>query len=153
MPQATKQQDVELILKLYALRREPEMRKARAWYFTEFNPTSAADIGRLFVSGYQSSAWYRMLTSYWDMAASFVLNGGIDEQIFLAASTEHIGVFAKLEPFLAEMRVLSGETDYLINLEQVVLKTPDIKAVLERRRKTFASWAKAACREKDTELS
>ena len=148
--EATKQHDVELVLKLYELRRDPEMRKAREWYFTEFNPANATDIGRVFASGYQASGYYRMLTSYWDMAASLVLNGGIDEQIFLAANTEHIGVFAKIEPFIAEMRAASGEADYLSNLEQLVMKTPDVQIVLERRRKVFATWTKAAQREKNT---
>jgi hypothetical protein len=139
---ATKQHDVELILKLYELRREKRMRRARAWYFTKFNPTSAADIGRLFASGERASAHYRMITSYWDMAASFVINGGIDEKLFLDANTEHIGVFAKIEPFIAELREAAGEPDYLLHLEQLVRRTPDAEAVMERRRKIFARWAK-----------
>ncbi|MFN7931217.1 MAG: hypothetical protein U0Y68_25470 [Blastocatellia bacterium] len=40
----SKQSDVMAILKLYELRREEQMRRARKWFFTEFNPTSAADI-------------------------------------------------------------------------------------------------------------
>jgi hypothetical protein len=143
---ATKQHDVELILKLYELRREKRMRRARAWYFTKFNPTSAADIGRLFTSGERESSYYRMLTSYWDMAASFVINGGIDEQLFLNANTEHVGVFAKLEPFIAELREVAGEPDYLLHLEQLVLRIPDAQAAMARRRQLFARWSKAGKR-------
>ena len=139
---ATKQHDVELILKLYELRREKRMRRARAWYFTKFNPASAADIGRLFASGERASSYYRMITSYWDMAASFVLNGGIDEKLFLDANTEYIGVFAKLEPFITELREAAGEPDYLTHLEQLVRRVPDAEAIMERRRKVFARWAK-----------
>lgn len=139
---ATKQHDVELILKLYELRRAKRMRSARAWYFTKFNPASAADIGRLFATGERASSYYRMITSYWDMAASFVVNGGIDEKLFLAANTEHIGVFAKLEPFIAELREAAGEPDYLLQLEQLVRRIPAAGAVMERRRKLFARWAK-----------
>lgn len=97
----------------------------------------------MFASGYEASENYRMLTSYWDMAASFVLNGGIDEKVFLDSNTEHIGVFARLEPFIAEMRELAGEPDYLSNLEQLVMKTPNAKEVMERRRKLFARWIQA----------
>src|SRR5262245_37956367 len=142
MTKATKQHDVELILKLYELRREKRMRRARTWYFTKFNPVSAADIGRLFASGERESSYYRMITSYWDMAASFVLNGGIDEKLFLDANTEHVGVFAKLEPFIAELREAGGEPNYLLHLEQLVRRIPDAEAVMERRRKIFARWAK-----------
>ena len=146
--EATKQRDVDLVLKLYELRREKEMRSARAWFFTDFNPTSAQHIAQMINGSQSSSAHFRMLTSYWDMAASFVLNGGIDERIFLDANTEHIGVYAKLAPFLAEFRVLSQEPEYLMHLENLVKKTPNVQTVLERRRKLFANWTKVALREK-----
>lgn len=138
-----KQHDVELILKLYELRRDETMRRARNWFFTEFQPGSAKDIARLMGSSLEASAHYRMLTSYWDMAASFVINGGIDEQLFLAANTEHVGVYARLEPFLAEVRELFGESDYLLHLEQLVLRIPNAKEITANRRKLFARWAKS----------
>ena len=130
------------ILKLYELRREPEMRAARQWYFTDFAPQTAMDIIALFRGGERASANYRMITSYWDMASSFVLNGGIDEKMFADAGTEHIFVYAKIHPFLAEIRQLFGEPDYLLNLEQLVLKTPDIEAKLESRNRLIKIWTK-----------
>lgn len=141
---AENQADVMAILKLYELRRDEKMRAARAWYFTEFNPESASDIGNLLLSGEASSAYYRMLTSYWEMAASFVNNGGIDEKMFLDANTEHIAVYSKLEPFVAEIREVFGETNYMVNLEQLVMKVPHAKEIMAARRKLFAQWAKAA---------
>lgn len=141
----SKQHDVELILKLYELRRDERMRVARAWFFAEFQPTVAKDIIRLMSSGEGPSASYRMLTSYWDMAASFVNNGGIDEKLFLDANTEHVAVYAKLEPFLAEVRQLFG-AEYLAHLEQLVLKIPNAQEQLAGRRKLLAAWAKADSR-------
>jgi hypothetical protein len=139
----TKSHDVEVILKLYELRREEKMRHARNWYFHDFQPETAKEIVNLILSGLESSAHYRMVTSYWDMAASFVNNGGIDEKLFLDANTEHIGVFARIEPFIAEIREAFGEPDYLIHLEQLVMKTPNAREVMANRRKLFARWAKA----------
>ena len=52
-----KQQDVGLILKLYELRRDEMMRRARNWYVTEFQPESAKDIIRLMLSGQEQSAY------------------------------------------------------------------------------------------------
>jgi hypothetical protein len=139
----TKQADVMAILKLYELRRDEKMRAARAWFFTEFNPTSAADIVKLMFSGQEQSAHYRMITSYWDMASSLVNNGGIDEQLFLDANSEHLGVLAKLEPFLAEVReAFGGDATYLAHLETLVMKIPHAKQIMAGRRKLFASWAK-----------
>src|SRR5947207_1568379 len=101
-----KQSDVIAILKLYELRRDKEMRKARAWYFSEFAPQNAMDILKLYRGGERASAYFRMVTSYWDMAASFVNNGAIDAKTFLDANTEHVFVFTKIQPFLAEIRTV-----------------------------------------------
>lgn len=139
-----KQQDVLAILKLYELRRDPQMRAARAWYSTEFAPTSAMDIIGLYRGGQAASANFRMVTSYWDTAASLVLNGGIDEKMFLDANTEHIFIYAKVQPYLAEIRQLFGEPDYLIHLETLVLKVPDIETKLENRRRLAGIWAKGS---------
>lgn len=136
-----KQADVMAILKLYELRRDEQLRRARQWYLAEFNPTSGKEIVILDLSGERESANFRMVTSFWDMACSLVNNGAIDEKLFLDANTEHIVVFAKLQPHLAEMRELFGEPDYLDNLEKLVSKIPDVESKLENRRKLMARWA------------
>ena|SRR5215204_6691092 len=137
-----KQTDVMAILKLYELRREPEMRAARQWYFSQFAPQSAMDIIALYRGGERASANFRMITSYWDMASSFVLNGGIDEKMFFDSGTEYIFVYSKIQPFLAEIRELFKEPEYLINLENLALKTPHIEAKLESRKRLAAIWTK-----------
>lgn len=137
-----KQQDVMAILKLYELRRDDRMRVARAWYFSEFAPKSAMDIIALYRGGQEASANFRMVTSYWDTAASLVLNGGIDEKMFLDANTEHIFIYAKVQPYLAEIRQLFGEDDYLIHLETLVMKIPDIETKLENRRRLIGIWTR-----------
>jgi len=139
-----KSQDVALILKLYELRREEGIRRSRKWYFTEFDPQNAEDVVKIFTSGHDSSAYYRMITSYWEMAASFVNNGGIDEKMFLDANGEHVGVFSKVEPFIEDVRKAIGLPDYLRQLETLVNKTPNAKERLERMRGVFARWSKIA---------
>jgi len=137
-----KQTDVMAILKLYELRRDEKMRAARAWFFSEFAPKSAMDIIGLYRAGERESANFRTVTSYWDMASSFVLNGAIDEKMFLDANGEHIFVYAKIQPFLAEIRGLFNEPEYLINLEQLVLKIPNVETKLENRKRLSAIWTR-----------
>ena len=139
-----KSQDVANILRLYELRREDGIRRARKWYFTEFSPQSAEDIARIFMSGHDGSANYRMITSYWEMAASFVNNGGIDEKMFLDANGEHIAVFSLVEPYIEEVRKLTGMPDYLRQLENLVHKTPNSKQRLDRMRGLFGRWSQVA---------
>lgn len=137
-----KQTDAIAVLKLYELRREEKMRQARAWFFSDFAPQSAADIFKLYRAGEPESAHFRTVVSYWDMAASLVLNGAIDEKIFLDANTEHIFVYAKIAPFLPEIRQLFGEPEFFTHLETLCLKIPDIETKIENRKRLFALWTR-----------
>ena len=135
----TKYEDANLILKLYELRREEVMRKARDWFLMQFNPGSIEDFTAVMMS--DKGAYFRMVTSYWDMAASFVNHGAIDEQMFTDANGEHMVVFAKVEPFLAEMRTMSGSPQYLQNLEKLVMRKPDARESLTALRERMKQWA------------
>jgi hypothetical protein len=120
-----KQEDANLILRLYELRRDEAMRQARAWFITDFSPTSTQDVFAALMG--EHSADFRMVTSYWDMAAAFVHFGAIDEEMFNGINTEHVAVYAKLQPFLAEIRAMPGVPPYLYfkHLEPLVLRLPD----------------------------
>src|SRR4030088_3273922 len=101
----SKQEDANLILKLYDLRREAVMRDARNWFFT-FNPTSVQDFIDALMG--EHSGHYRMVVSYWDMAASMVNQGAIDEDLFNASGGEMVFVYAKIAKFIPELRQLFG---------------------------------------------
>ena len=123
----SKQAEADLILKLYELRRESIMREARSWFAT-FNPKSIDDITDVLTS--DKSGYYRMVTSYWDMAASLVNNGAIDAQMFNDANGEHVFVYAKLEPFLEDLRA-QGNRQALVHLEKLVKEIPNIEERLK----------------------
>jgi hypothetical protein len=139
---STPYESATLLMRLYELRREPKMREARNWFALEFNPNTLDDVVGAVMG--PNSGHFRMVTSYWDMAASFVLNGAIDEQMFNDANGEQIGVFAKMEPFLAEYRTRMGNPKYLSQLEQVVMRRPGAKESLAAMREWFRSRAAAA---------
>ena len=128
------------ILKLYELRRNKQMRAARQWYFSEFAPTSAMDIVALYRGGERASANFRMVTSYWDTACSLVLNDGIDRKMFLDANTEHVFIYAKIADYLAEVRELFREPDFLIHLETLVRSLADFESKMETRKRLIGLW-------------
>lgn len=136
-----KSESADLILKLYDLRREEKMREARNWMMTFF-PETAADVMKTMVNP-ESSAYYRMVASYWDMAASFVNHGAIDEEMFADAHGEHIIVFSKIEPFLEEIRAIMGSPKYLANLEKLIMKAPGAKEMLAGRREMMKRMMQA----------
>ena len=121
---ADKEKSAELILKLYDLRREEVMRQARGW-FAGFHPESIEDIQRAAFG--EHSAFYRMVTSYWDMACSFVNHGALDEEMFNDANGEHVLVFSKIQPFLEQIRA-TGNPTYMSHLERAVLRMPEAEA-------------------------
>ena len=118
----SKYQEAELILKLYELRRDETMRKARDWFFLEFNPESIADFNSAMFSAH--SGHLRMVMSYWDMAAALVNHGAISPELFNDTNGEQFSVFAKLEPILPEIRAGIGP-QFLQNLEKLVDATPN----------------------------
>ena len=124
-----------LLIRLYELRRDPAMREARIWFARSFNPGTIDEVMQA-VAG-PSSADFRMVTSYWDMAASFVLNGAIDEKMFGEANGEHVIVFAKMEPILADYRARTGNPASYASLEQLVMRTPGAKDRLAALRERF----------------
>ena len=139
----SKHHDAELILKLYDLRREATMREARNWFFT-FNPTSVQDIIETLMS--EHSGHYRMVISYWDMAAAMVNHGAIDEQMFNETNGEHLFVYAKVAPLIGELRTMFANPDFLKNLEELIKRTPNYEeriSGLQERMKKFAEMRAA----------
>ncbi|MDQ3749655.1 MAG: hypothetical protein M3367_11715 [Acidobacteriota bacterium] len=138
----SKAESAELILKLYDLRREATMREARNWMISFF-PESAAEIMQAILNP-ETSAYYRMVTSYWNMAASFVNHGAIDEEMFADAHGEHFVVFSKIEPFLPELKEMTGNLNMLGNLEKLIMRQPDAKEKLAKTRASMKDWIKAS---------
>lgn len=133
-------ESADLIIKLYDLRREEVMRKAREWYTKQFHPQSAQDVVNVLTG--EHSAYFRMVTSYWEMAASFVNNGAIDWKLFMEANPgEPVNVFVKLYPHLGELRSMFAskydEAQAFQHLEQVVMQLPHAKERLAERVEQF----------------
>src|SRR5579863_1190524 len=139
----SKQEEAGLILKLYELRREETMRKARDWYFREFHPESMADFSAALFG--EHSGHLRMVVTYWDMAAAFVNQGAISLELFTETNGEYAGVFAKIEPLLPEIRATLGPR-WAVNIERLIDATPDGRkqiAALRERMKSISETLKA----------
>ncbi len=129
--------DAQIVLQLYDLRRDSEMRRARHFISAEFWPESAEDtlrVARSYPSEENTSL--RQVTSYWEMAASFVLRGALHEGIFFDASGEMYCVYAKFKPFLPEIR--QKLPYFLLTVEKVIMNTPEGRNRLERLEKRLA---------------
>ncbi|MCB1026084.1 MAG: hypothetical protein KDB79_16930, partial [Acidobacteria bacterium] len=122
MSEIDKAKSAELLIQLYDLRREKVMREARDWVFG-FHPKSADEyVAKMMEEG--EGAYLRMVTSYWEMAAGFVNHGAIDRDMFCDANGEHMVVFAKIEPLLADLREKFQNPDAFRHLEKLIDDQP-----------------------------
>jgi hypothetical protein len=124
---SNKYESMNGIIKLYDLRREPVLREAREW-FDNFYADSFDDIIELFKT--PDERYFRMTLTYWDMVASFVNHGAIDEQMFNEINGEHIAVYAKVEPFIEGLREMLQNPAGLAPLETLVFRAPNAKEIM-----------------------
>ena len=137
--------DADLTLKLYDLRRESEMRKARNYMVMQFNPQSAAE-ALAIVQGFgsQENAWLRQVLGYWDMAAAMVNLGVLHPDLFYASTGEAYLLFAKFDPHLAEIRRAIESPGFMAELEKAVNCTQKGRERLALMRKRILQRRAAA---------
>src|SRR5215472_6515888 len=109
-----------LLLRLYELRREPRMREARDWYFANYHPRSLDEMQTQAPPGTPGNASVRMVLSYWEMAASMVNRGLIDEEFFFENTGEQWAVWSRIKPTVGAMRAALKSPQYFRQLEQHV---------------------------------
>jgi hypothetical protein len=148
MPKKPTAEDAQIIMRLYDLRREPEMRKARAW-FAGFWPRSADDVIQVINAGNpQENAWFRQVSGYWDMAASFVLRGALNEDLFFDSGGEMWFVLSKVHPFLKEVRETAKVPYYFERVEKLATNSKEgrgrLQMMLKRAEARRTAAAKAS---------
>jgi hypothetical protein len=112
-------EDANLILRLFELRREEQMRRARAWFLNSFNATTVEEYQALCPPGSDPDAYFRMLVTYWDMAASFVTSGVLHQDLFLESGNELLFVWEKMKFLVPAWRGFMGNPKFLSSLEAV----------------------------------
>jgi len=148
MPKKATAEDAQIIMKLYDLRREAEMRKARAW-FAGFWPRSAEEVVHVVnAAGSQENAWLRQVSGYWEMASSLVLRGALNEELFFDSGGELWFSIAKVYPFLKDIREKAQAPYYFRHSEKLVTRTKDgrerLQMMLKRAEARRAAVAKAS---------
>ena len=131
-------QDADLIIKLYDLRRDETMRKARNYFALEFFPKSVDDVKEVLFNVQEhpeQNAYFRQVISYWEMAAAMVNHGSIDQALFLDTNGEFFVVWAKIGDYIEDLRAIFGP-QFLVNLEKMIASAPDgtqrVQAMKER---------------------
>ena len=111
--------DANLILRLYELRRDEKLRTAREWFMKNFRAKSLEEVMQMIPMGSQENAYFRMVISYWEMAASFVTAGVLNRDLFFESNGELMAVWERTRHLLPEFRAMFKNPESWKNLEQV----------------------------------
>jgi hypothetical protein len=140
-------QDSRLILQLDRLRHEIEMRKARRWWSDDFWPRNAGEYLKIEMAhGTQQNRWLRQVSTYWGMACSFVLDGTLSQKAFLRPqfSGEMFVMFAKVQPFLKQLRDRTHNPEFMANVELLILDSKEARERLREAAKRINTRMKVA---------
>jgi hypothetical protein len=117
MGEVTNEQ-ANLMLRLYEDRREPRLREAREWFSANFHVKNEEDLMRVCPPGSRENAYMRMVLGYWEMVASIVNRGLIDEEFFFESNGEQWAVWEQVKPVIVAWRAMFSSPKFLGNLEQ-----------------------------------
>ncbi|HYK91748.1 MAG TPA: hypothetical protein VE398_23480 [Acidobacteriota bacterium] len=120
-PHAT-YEDANLIMQLYDLRREEKLRKARDWFLREFRVDSVKEFFEKYPTGSEQNAFYRMVVGYWDMAASFLVQGIVHEELFFGSSGELLAVWERTKALVEDFRVWAKNPCISLNIEKAAAR-------------------------------
>ncbi|MGA3027793.1 MAG: hypothetical protein ABSF98_23800 [Bryobacteraceae bacterium] len=112
-------EDAKLILQLYEMRREHRLREARKWFTANFYCRTVEESTALCPPGSDANASLRMVTSYWEMVASFIASGVLNEELFFQSGSELLLTWTRIKPLVAGIRTAFANPIYLKNLEAV----------------------------------
>lgn len=111
--------DVNLILRLYELRREDKMRKAREWFARCFKVRTMEEFTKLCPPGSEENAYFRMVITYWEMVASFVTSGVLNQHLFFQSGRELLFVWERVSDLVPQARAANKDPVLYHNLETV----------------------------------
>src|ERR1035438_9343440 len=132
MPQLS-YDEVNLMLRLYDMRREPRLRQARAWFVEHFHPLSPEEMMQNFPQGGEENTYIRMVISYWDMVASIVNRGLIDDELFFESNGEIWVVWDRMRTIVPTWRSAFKNPHLFSNIEDTCKR---LEAWREKDRKS-----------------
>jgi hypothetical protein len=134
--------DVDLVLKLYDLRRETEMRKARA-FMMQFDPKTIDDVKAVMAPSHPENAHFRQVLSYWGMVADFAVRGLLHPEMYASHCGESLFIWVKFEPLLPQIRAEVNPM-FLVNLEKLITSSHSVHQRVGQVREMRAKMMAAA---------
>ncbi len=110
--------DVNLVIRLYELRRDERLREARRWFAASFKAKTLDEFHALCPMGSEPNESYRMVVTYWDMVASFLTSGVVNQELFFQSGGELLFVWERVRDVVPQLREANNNPQQFKNLEQ-----------------------------------
>ena len=117
-------EDAKLLLRLYDLRREKKLRRARDFVGRDLKFKDFKDFQKRYPDGSKEGLFIGMVLGYWDMACTLVAKGLIAEDLFNSTNYEHLAIWQKLQPVIEAWRRQYNYPDFAKSLEAVASRHP-----------------------------
>ena len=117
MSQPTNEQG-QLQLQIYDLRREAKLRQARDWFFQNYHADTFDDAMRIAAPGTENGTLAMMVFSYWEQACSFLNHGLLHEDLFFESSGEFFGMWELVKGTVPAGRKRFANNQFLANVEK-----------------------------------
>ncbi len=111
-------EQAQLHLQVYEMRREPKLRQARDWFFSNYAANNFDEAMRIAAPGTEGGTNYMMVVSYWEQACALLNYGLLHEDLFFETSGEFFGVWERIKPTIEEARKLFSSKLFLAHLEK-----------------------------------
>lgn len=133
--------DAQIVMQLFDLRRESEMRKARKFFAeVQLNERYGGGMPEVLTTfGTQENAWMRQVMSYWEYAASLVLRGCVNRDLFMDWGGEIIFVYLKMKPYIKAIRDTAGP-EFMQYTEKLLSSTPELRKLVAAREVRMKKW-------------
>ena len=112
------QEQAQLHLQVYDLRREARLRQARDWFQQNYYPETLEEAMRIAPMGTETGTYVGMVMGYWEQACALLNYGLLHEGLFFETSGEFFGVWELLKPVVPQFREQFKDPNMLANLEQ-----------------------------------
>ena len=115
-------EQAQLHLQVFEMRREPRLRQARDWFFSNYFANTFDEAMRIAAPGTEGGTNYMMVVSYWEQACALLNYGLLHEDLFFETSGEFFGVWERVKPVIAEGRKLWKSNQFLAHLEKAATR-------------------------------
>src|SRR4026209_485096 len=111
-------EQAQLHLQVYDLRREARLRQARDWFQQNYRPQTLDDAMSIASPGTENGVFVGMVIGYWEQACTLLNYGLLHEDLFFETSGEFFGVWGALKQVVPEFRQRFVNPNLLANLEK-----------------------------------